>query len=180
MEALVLEVSEFAILQLGGDYDHSKETPWKAVGKYEYSKTRKNGEDVILAARNLVDLEQVIKGADEVRGKNRGDDLESEIKEDRGKIGDNLETVGQEDFFKSVDQEDLEKFGQEDSVPPKSPTPTIRSQRTVDQEDLETVEQEDSAPPAPPSPTRGIQQKAVLLNLMLELGLKSRRKKMLL
>ena len=102
------------------------------------------------------------------------------IKEYRRKKGDNSETSGQEDLFKTVEQEYFETFGQEDSVPPKSPTPTIRSQRTVDQEDLETFEQEDSAPPAPPSPTRGIQQKAVLLNLMLELGLKSRRKKMLL
>ena len=45
---------------------------------------------MIQAARDLVNLEQVIKGADKVRSNNRGYDLESVIKEDRGKKGDYL------------------------------------------------------------------------------------------
>ena len=52
----------------------------------------------------------MIKGLEEVGRKNRGDDLESPIKEDRGKKGDDLETIGKEDFFESVDQDDLETF----------------------------------------------------------------------
>ena len=45
---------------------------------------------MIQSASNLVDLEQVIKGAYKARSNNRGDDLESVIKEDRGKKGDCL------------------------------------------------------------------------------------------
>ena len=41
---------------------------------------------MIQAASDLVDLEQVIKVAEEVRRKNRGDDLESKIIEDRVSI----------------------------------------------------------------------------------------------
>ena len=80
VEALVPENPEDAMLQLGGYSDNSEETPWKAVGKYNHLKIRKGGEEVIQAASDLVDLEQVIKGADEVRRKNRGDDLYSMIK----------------------------------------------------------------------------------------------------
>ena len=47
----------------------------------------------------MVDLEQVIKGEEEVRSNNRGDYLESVIKEDRGDKGGDLETVWQEDLF---------------------------------------------------------------------------------
>ena len=43
-------------------------------------KTMKDGEEMIQAASDLVNLEQVIKGANEVGRKNRGDDLESVIK----------------------------------------------------------------------------------------------------
>ena len=39
--------SEAAMFQLDGDSDHSKEPPWKSVGKYGHSKTRKDGEEVI-------------------------------------------------------------------------------------------------------------------------------------
>ena len=91
------------------------------MGKDGHSKTRKDGEEVIQAASDLVDLEQVIKGADKVGRNNRGDDLESVIKEERGYKGGDLETVRQEDFFESVDQEDLETVGQEDSTPPAPP-----------------------------------------------------------
>ena len=97
MEALVPEDSETALLQLGGYYDHNKELPWKAVGKDNHSKTRKDGEEVIQAASDLVHLEQVIKGAEKVGRNNRGDDLQSVIKEDRGKKWDDLEKFGQED-----------------------------------------------------------------------------------
>ena len=51
---------------------------------------------MIQAAINLVHLEQVIKGAEEVGSNNRGDDLDSAIKEDRGNKGGYFETVGQE------------------------------------------------------------------------------------
>ena len=47
---------------------------------------------MIQAASNLVYLELVIKGAEEVRRKNRVDDLESVIIEDRGEKGDDFET----------------------------------------------------------------------------------------
>ena len=60
------------------------------MGRYDHSKTRKDGEEVIHTTRDLVDLEQVIKREGKVRRKNRGDDLESVIKEDRGKKGDCL------------------------------------------------------------------------------------------
>ena len=42
----------------------------------------------------MVDLEQVIKGTDKGGRTNRGNDLESVIKEDRGKKGGDLETFG--------------------------------------------------------------------------------------
>ena len=42
----------------------------------DHSKTRKDREEVIHAANNLVELEQVIKGEDEVGSNNRGDYLE--------------------------------------------------------------------------------------------------------
>ena len=80
---------------------------------------------MIQAVRNFVNLEQVIKGSDEVGWNNIGDDLESEIKEDRGDKGGDLETVGKEDFYETVEQEGLETVGQEDSAPPKSPAPPI-------------------------------------------------------
>ena len=83
----------------------------------------------------------MIKGEDEFGRKNIGDDLESDIKEDRGKTWDDLETFGQEDLFKTVNQECLETVGQEDCAPPDPPTPPRRSQQTVEQEDLETVGQ---------------------------------------
>ena len=54
VEALVPEYYEAALLQLGGDSGHSKEPPWKAVGKYDHSKTRKDGEEVIQDASDLV------------------------------------------------------------------------------------------------------------------------------
>ena len=56
MEALVPKYYEAALLQLGGDSDHSKEPPWKAVEKDNHSKTMKDGEEVIHAAIDLVDL----------------------------------------------------------------------------------------------------------------------------
>ena len=59
----------------------------------------------------------MIKGEEEVGRKNRGGDLESAIKEERGKKGDDFETVG---------QEDLETVGQEDSAPPAPPAPPRR------------------------------------------------------
>ena len=91
---------------------------------------------MIQAASDFGGLEKMIKGLDEVRRKNRGDDLESVFKEDRGKKLYNLETVGQEDLFKSVEQEDLETVGKEDSSPPNSPdppNPPRRIQITFDQ-----------------------------------------------
>ena len=69
--------------------------------------------------------------------------MESEIKENRGKNGDNFETVGHE-----------ETVGQADLFKP------------FEQEDLEIVGQEDSSPPVQPSPPRRSQQKAVLLHVM--------------
>ena len=63
-----------------------------------------------------------------------------------------METVGQEDFFKSVAQEYLEKVGQEDSNPSDPPSPPRRRQRKFEKEYLETVGQEDSNPPDPPDP----------------------------
>ena len=62
--------------------------------KYYHSKTRNNGEEVIQAASDLVDSEQVIKVAEKAGRKSKGDDLESDIKEDRREKGDDLETVG--------------------------------------------------------------------------------------
>ena len=76
MEALDLKDSEDALFKLGGDYDRSKEPHWKTVGKYDHSNTRKGGEEVIQAARNLVNLEQVIKGAEKVGRNYKGGDLE--------------------------------------------------------------------------------------------------------
>ena len=74
VDDLVPEYYEAALFQLGGDYDHGEEPPWKDITKYDHSKTRKDME-VIQAARNLVDLKQVIKGEEEVGSKNRGDNL---------------------------------------------------------------------------------------------------------
>ena len=74
---------------------------------------------MIQAERDLVDLEQVIKGTEKVGRNNRGDDLGSVIKEDRGGKGGILETVGQ-DY----------------SNPPDPPAPPRRSQRKFEQEDL--------------------------------------------
>ena len=71
----------------------------------------------------------MIKGSDEVRRKNRGDDLASGIKEYREKERGSLETVGQEDFLETSDQEDFETVGQEDSAPSAPPR---RIQRTVE------------------------------------------------
>ena len=45
------------------------------MGKYNHSKTRKVGEEVIQATRDLVDLEKVINGVEEAGGNNRGDYL---------------------------------------------------------------------------------------------------------
>ena len=59
----------------------------------------------------MVNLEQVIKEADEVGKNYRGGDLESVIKTYRGDKGGDLETVGWEDLLETVDQEDLEKVG---------------------------------------------------------------------
>ena len=50
------EDSESAMLKLGEYYDHIEEPPWKAVGKDNHSKTRKDGEEVIQYASNLVNL----------------------------------------------------------------------------------------------------------------------------
>ena len=61
VEALYPEDSEYYTFQLGRDSDYSKEPPGKVVGKDDHSKTRKCGEEVIQDARNLEDLEQVIK-----------------------------------------------------------------------------------------------------------------------
>ena len=71
VEALDRENSETDMFQLGGDSDHSKEPPWKFMGKCDHSKTSNDGEEVVQAAINSVDFEQVIEGADEVRRKNR-------------------------------------------------------------------------------------------------------------
>ena len=92
VEALDLEDSEYALFQFGGDSDQSVELPGKFVVKYDHTKTSKDGEKVIQAASNLVYLELVIKGAEEVRRNNRVDDLESVIIEDRGEKGDDFET----------------------------------------------------------------------------------------
>ena len=146
-------------MQLVEDYDHSEEPYWKSVGKDDHSKTRKDGEEVIQAASDFSDLEQVIKGVDRVRSNNIGDDLKSVIKEDTGKKGNDLETVGKDNFFKSVDQEDLETVGREDSKPPNPPAPPRISQRTFDKEDLDIVGQEDYVPPKPPAPPIRSQRK---------------------
>ena len=66
VEALDPEDSEASLFLLGGYSDHSKEPPWKAVRKDDHSKTRKGGEEVIQAAGDFVDLEQVIKGVEEI------------------------------------------------------------------------------------------------------------------
>ena len=66
---------------------------------------------MIQAASYLVNLEQVIKGADEVGGMNREDELESAIKEDRGKKGEDFETVEQEDFFEQLSSSIWKKLG---------------------------------------------------------------------
>ena len=98
----------------------------------------------------------MIKLAAEVRRNNKGDNLESEIKEYRGVKGGGFETVvqeetvGQENFFETVYQEDLE---------------------TVGQADLETVGREDSAPP------KISRKKSVLLHVMSELGIKITKKR---
>ena len=131
VETLVPEDSEAALLKLGGDSDNSEEPPWKAAGKYDNSKTRKDGEEVIQTTRDLVDLEQVIKREGRVRRKNRGGDLESAIKEERGKKGDDFETGGKEDLFESVEQEDFEKVRQDYYNPSDPPYPPRISQRTV-------------------------------------------------
>ena len=115
---------------------------------------------MIQAVSDLVNLEQVIKGADKVGRKNRGGDLESVIKEYMGRKEGGLEKFGQEDLFETFEQEDLEIVGQEDSAPPDPPVPPRRSQQTVEKEDLETVGQEDSAPPNLPAPPIIIQQKS--------------------
>ena len=66
---------------------------------------------MIQAVSDLVNLEQMIKGAYKVGRKNRGGDLESVIKEYRGKKGDNFETVGKEYFFETVEREYFETVG---------------------------------------------------------------------
>ena len=76
MEALYLEDSEATMFQLGEGSDQDEELPGNVVGKDDHSKTRKDVEEVIQAASNLVDLEQVIKIAEEVGVYNRGYDLE--------------------------------------------------------------------------------------------------------
>ena len=45
------------------------------------------------------------------------------MKEEREEKGGYLETVGKEDFYETVEQEDLETVGQEDSAPPYPPNP---------------------------------------------------------
>ena len=65
---------------------------------------------MIQAAINLVDLEQVIKGAEEVGRNNREDYLESEIKEGKVKKGGYFkivvpeESVGQDYLLEIVEQ----------------------------------------------------------------------------
>ena len=54
VEALDMEYSDVSLFQLGGDYDHSKESTGKAVEKDDHLKTRKDGEEVIRAASDLV------------------------------------------------------------------------------------------------------------------------------
>ena len=93
---------------------------------------------MIQATSDLVDLEQVIKGAEEVGRKNRGDNLESAIKEGMGKKGGGFERVGQD-----------ERFGQEDL----SETVEQEYLEIDGEEDLETVGKEYYAPPThPPHP----------------------------
>ena len=94
MEVLYQEDSEAVLFQLGRCSDHIKEPPGKELGKEFHSKTRKDREEVIQAARNLVHLEQVIKGAQKVVSNIRGNDLEPGIKKYRWKKGGYLETVG--------------------------------------------------------------------------------------
>ena len=79
------------------------------------------------------------------------------IKEYKGAKGVDLETVGQEDFFETVEQKDLETVVQEDSAHPLAPPRRI--QQTVEQEDFETFGQVDYAPPDPPTPPRNSQTK---------------------
>ena len=61
---------------MGGYYDQGEELPIKAKEKDNRSKTGKDWEYVIQASRDLVNSEQVIKGAEKVGRKNREDDLE--------------------------------------------------------------------------------------------------------
>ena len=65
---------------MDGNYDHSEELPGEAMGKDDHSKTRRDGEEVIQDASDLVNLEQVIKGAKKIGRNNIGGDLESAVK----------------------------------------------------------------------------------------------------
>ena len=107
------------------------------------------------------------KGVEKVGRKNKGDYLESAIKEDKGKEGDALEKVGKDNLFETVEQKDLDTVGKEDSAPPAPPR---RSQRKVEQEDFEQLGRR--IRPQPPHP-KEVNKKAVLLHVMSELGLKS-------
>ena len=120
-EVLDPEDSETTLFQLGGDSGHSEEPPWKSVGKDDHPETRKGGEEVIQAARNLVYLEQLINGEEKSRRKNRGDYLESVIKEYRGKKGGSLETVGQGIFLKQWSRRIWKQSVR--SIPPHQPHP---------------------------------------------------------
>ena len=50
------------------------------MGKDDHSKTWRDGEEVIQDASDLVNLEQVIKGAKKIGRNNIGGDLESAVK----------------------------------------------------------------------------------------------------
>ena len=78
----------------------------------------------------------MIKRSEKIGEENRGEDLESGIKEDKGKKEGDLETLGQEDFFLSVDKEDLETVGHGSSNPPDPPYPPRRIQIKFDKENL--------------------------------------------
>ena len=57
--------------------------------------------------------------------------MESVIKEDMGKKGGDLETVGQEDLFKTVGKEDFETVWKEYSAPPNPLAPPRISQQKI-------------------------------------------------
>ena len=155
---------------------------------------------MIQTTRYLVDLEQVIKREGKVRRKNRGDYLESVIKEDRGKKGDDFETGGKEDLFESVEQEDFEKVRQDYYNPSDPPYPPRISQRTVlgriwkqlgrrITPHLEEFKEQLSRRSwkelgrrimtqlTHPPHQEEVNKKSVLLYVMLELGIKSGRKR---